>query len=95
MAEPEPRTDRPADTSKAGRNPLSKLTAVPRCPLETNTAEATATATTPPKRWSMLNTPEAVPMSCGATAPITASGIVGIAMEVPTPAITSGTTISA
>jgi hypothetical protein len=85
----------PAGTSKAGRNPLSKLTAVPRCPLETNTAEATATATTPPKRWSMLSTPEAVPMSCGATAPITASGIVGMAMEVPTPAMTSGTTISA
>src|SRR5580700_9801495 len=38
MAETEPRTDMPAGTSRAGRNPLSKLTAAPRCPLETNTA---------------------------------------------------------
>ena len=38
----------PGHSSKAGRKPLSKLTAVPRCPLETNTAEATATATTSP-----------------------------------------------
>jgi len=54
--------------------------------------KATATATTPPKRLEgRLNTPEAVPTSRGGYCTNPASGIGGIAMEMPDPAITSRT----
>src|SRR5262249_36782228 len=61
------RADQAGPWSRGGRKRLSRLPGVPRCAWEANTAEPTATATTPPKRWSMLSIPEAVPMSRGAT----------------------------
>ena len=49
-------------------------------------------AKTPPKRCIVLLMPDALPISAGATALITATGTVGRAIEMPTPAASSAST---
>ncbi len=61
-------------------------------PVALNTAAAMATPKTAPKRCSVLFAPDALPRSPGATAPSAAAGVVGNAIEMPTPATTSGST---
>ncbi len=46
----------------------------------------------PPKKRAMLKTPDAFPISAGATALSTAVCAAGIASETPAPAMTSGAT---
>src|SRR5262249_53778088 len=81
-----PQTASAAATPRAGRKPSVKDAGVPSPPRAPNTAVPTAMPKTPPKRWSMLFTPEAVPISSGLTASRTAVGTVGRLMEMPTPA---------
>src|SRR6266540_846476 len=79
-------------TASAGRNPAVKLAGAPSRPLAANTAEATATPKAPPKRCRLALAPDALPRSAGATALSAAVGVVGSAIEMPTPATTSGAT---
>ena len=86
----EPRNDRAAETASAGRNPAVTLAGAPRLPLAANTAATAATPNTPPNRCSVLTTPDAFPISAGGTAASAAVGAAGTAIEMPTPAMTSG-----
>jgi hypothetical protein len=76
----------------AGRIPATTLSGFPKWPLAANTAETTAMANTAPKRCSVLMTPEALPTSCAETALRAAVGVVGRAIEIPTPPSTRGKT---
>ncbi len=87
-----PRADIPATTAVAGLNPALTPAALPRCPLAANTAATTAIANAAPNRCSMLMTPEALPMSATCTTPSAAVGVVGRAIEIPTPPRISGST---
>src|ERR1043165_116731 len=76
-----PRMDRPATATRAGRKPAVKSAAAARLPFAVNTAVAIATPKAVPKRWRVLLTAEARPMSAGATALRTAAGATGSTID--------------
>src|SRR5690348_15070585 len=87
-----PATERAAAAASAGRNPEISVAGEPRCPFALNTAATIATPNTAPNRCRAFWTPEALPMSAGGTAFSAVVGTVGMAIEMPTPAMISGST---
>src|SRR5215472_11620930 len=87
-----PTTDMAAAAASAGRNPEISVADEPRCPFALNTAATIATPNTEPNRCSVFCTPEALPMSAGGTVFSAVVGTVGTAIEIPTPAMMSGST---
>ncbi len=90
-----PTSERAAETPIAGANPSLNAWAEPKLPTPANTAARIATPNAPPSWRSMLNVPDALPISLAATALTTAFWVVGIAIEAPQPAMISGATSSA
>src|SRR5260370_26939274 len=87
-----PRSGGPAATANGGRNPATTDAGEPKWPLAANTAETTAIANADPNRCRVFSTPDALPMSAGATELMAALGVLGSAIEIPTPAMTNGKT---
>ena len=87
-----PASDNAAQISIASAKPALNACAEPRWPVCAKAATATAMPITPPRKRSVLNAPEALPISLAVTAPSTALCAAGIAIETPQPATISGAT---
>src|SRR6516225_1498818 len=90
-----PNSDNTAEMPIAGTNPALKAWGDPKLPLPMKAATAIAIPDTPPRKRSMLNVPDALPMSVWETELKTAFWAAGIAMETPAPAMISGATMVA
>src|SRR6266540_7516506 len=88
-----PRNDSPAETPIAGLNPSMNACAEPKLPTLANTAARMASPNAAPSWRSMLNAPEALPISFASTELTTAFWPAGMAAA-PKPAIISGTMTS-
>src|SRR6266542_5295822 len=88
-----PRNDRAAETPIAGANPSINAWAEPKLPTLANTAARMATPNAAPSWRSMLNAPDALPISLASTELTTAFWPAGMAAA-PKPAIISGATSS-
>src|ERR1051326_6523347 len=78
-----PITASPATIVKDGRKPAMNAVGLARLPKAAKTEVATATPNAPPKRWRVLLTPEALPISARSTALNAAVGATGNTMATP------------
>jgi len=83
-------TENPAAAARAGRYPLVTAAGPARLPLELKIAVAIAMPKTAPNWRSVLRMAHALPSTAGSTAFSAAAGVVGIAIETPTPAMMNG-----
>src|ERR1051326_3272421 len=80
-----PITASPATIVKDGRKPAMNAVGLARLPKAAKTEVATATPKAPPKRWRVLLTPDALPISARSTALNAAVGATGNTMATPIP----------